>query len=75
LQENQPKKKKTKINIITILESDGEHTEEKITDGEHKGQKIMNAGKRICKIEAELDEENEETHILKKLIKRYFLPF
>ena len=51
------------MNIITILESDGEHTEEKITDGEHKGQKIMNAGKRICKIEAELDEENEETNI------------
>jgi hypothetical protein len=31
----------------------------------------MNAGKRICKIEAELDEENEETNILQKLIMRY----
>jgi hypothetical protein len=35
----------------------------------------MNTGKRICKIEAELDEDNEKTNILQKLISRYFLPF
>ena len=62
MQENQPKKKKTEINVITILEWDGEHT----------GEKITNTGKRICQIEAKLDEENEETNIFTKTNQEIF---